>query len=105
MRFQIGRPTRHFLVMTILCITALFVSRASAQQANAKIVGTVTDQQGAVVTGATVTVTNVATNVSSQTTSGKDGYYQVLDGLSAGEQVVTSGAVFISNILFAPPSD
>jgi membrane fusion protein, heavy metal efflux system len=34
-----------------------------------------------------------------------DGQYQVLDGLSAGEQVVTSGAVFISNILFAPPSD
>jgi cobalt-zinc-cadmium efflux system membrane fusion protein len=34
-----------------------------------------------------------------------DGQYQVLDGLNAGEQVVTSGAVFISNILFAPPSD
>jgi membrane fusion protein, heavy metal efflux system len=34
-----------------------------------------------------------------------DGQYQVLDGLKAGEQVVTSGAVFISNILFAPPAD
>jgi len=34
-----------------------------------------------------------------------DGQYQVLDGLKVGEQVVTSGAVFISNILFAPPSD
>jgi membrane fusion protein, heavy metal efflux system len=34
-----------------------------------------------------------------------DGQYQVLDGLNVGEQVVTSGAVFISNILFAPPSD
>jgi membrane fusion protein, heavy metal efflux system len=34
-----------------------------------------------------------------------DGKYQVLDGLNVGEQVVTSGAVFISNILFAPPSD
>jgi cobalt-zinc-cadmium efflux system membrane fusion protein len=34
-----------------------------------------------------------------------DGQYQVLDGLKVGEQVVTSGAVFISNILFAPPAD
>jgi membrane fusion protein, heavy metal efflux system len=34
-----------------------------------------------------------------------DGQYQVLNGLKVGEQVVTSGAVFISNILFAPPSD
>jgi cobalt-zinc-cadmium efflux system membrane fusion protein len=35
----------------------------------------------------------------------RDGQYQVLDGLALGEQVVTSGAVFISNILYAPPSD
>jgi cobalt-zinc-cadmium efflux system membrane fusion protein len=34
-----------------------------------------------------------------------DGQYQVLDGLNAGETVVTSGSVFISNILYAPPSD
>jgi cobalt-zinc-cadmium efflux system membrane fusion protein len=34
-----------------------------------------------------------------------DGQYQVLEGLQPGELVVTSGAVFISNILFAPPSD
>jgi cobalt-zinc-cadmium efflux system membrane fusion protein len=34
-----------------------------------------------------------------------DGQYQVLDGLHAGELVVTEGAVFISNILYAPPSD
>jgi cobalt-zinc-cadmium efflux system membrane fusion protein len=34
-----------------------------------------------------------------------DGQYQVLEGLRAGELVVTDGAVFISNILYAPPSD
>jgi cobalt-zinc-cadmium efflux system membrane fusion protein len=34
-----------------------------------------------------------------------DGQYQVLDGLKTGELVVTSGAVFLSNILYAPPSD
>jgi membrane fusion protein, heavy metal efflux system len=35
----------------------------------------------------------------------KDGQYQVLEGLHRGELAVTDGAVFISNILYAPPSD
>jgi multidrug efflux pump subunit AcrA (membrane-fusion protein) len=35
----------------------------------------------------------------------KDGMYQVLDGLQRGELVVTDGAVFLSNMLEAPPSD
>lgn len=34
-----------------------------------------------------------------------DGQIQVLDGLRAGETAVTDGAVFLSNILNAPPSD
>jgi cobalt-zinc-cadmium efflux system membrane fusion protein len=35
----------------------------------------------------------------------KGGQYQVLDGLKPGELAVTDGAVFISNLLNAPPSD
>jgi membrane fusion protein, heavy metal efflux system len=35
----------------------------------------------------------------------QDGQYQVLEGLQRGEMAVTDGAVFISNILYAPPSD
>ena len=34
-----------------------------------------------------------------------DGRVQILDGLHAGELVVTDGAVFLSNMLQAPPSD
>jgi cobalt-zinc-cadmium efflux system membrane fusion protein len=34
-----------------------------------------------------------------------DGQYQVVEGLQPGELAVTDGAVFISNILYAPPSD
>jgi cobalt-zinc-cadmium efflux system membrane fusion protein len=34
-----------------------------------------------------------------------DGRYQVLEGLQRGELAVTEGAVFLSNILYAPPSD
>jgi cobalt-zinc-cadmium efflux system membrane fusion protein len=35
----------------------------------------------------------------------KDGQYQILDGLQRGELAVTDGAVFLSNILYAPPTD
>ena len=35
----------------------------------------------------------------------RDGQYQVLEGLRRGELAVTDGAVFISNILYAPPGD
>jgi cobalt-zinc-cadmium efflux system membrane fusion protein len=35
----------------------------------------------------------------------QDGLYPVLQGLQRGEMVVTDGAVFLSNILYAPPSD
>jgi cobalt-zinc-cadmium efflux system membrane fusion protein len=34
-----------------------------------------------------------------------DGLWQVLGGLKRGEIAVTEGSVFISNILYAPPSD
>ena len=35
----------------------------------------------------------------------KDDQVQILDGLQRGELVVTDGAVFLSNMLEAPPSD
>ena len=35
----------------------------------------------------------------------EDGHYQVLDGLRGGESVVTDGAVFLDNMLQAPPTD
>lgn len=35
----------------------------------------------------------------------QDGFYPVVEGLKRGDVVVTDGAVFLSNILYAPPSD
>jgi cobalt-zinc-cadmium efflux system membrane fusion protein len=35
----------------------------------------------------------------------KDGWVEILDGLRPGELAVTDGAVFLSNMLEAPPSD
>jgi cobalt-zinc-cadmium efflux system membrane fusion protein len=33
------------------------------------------------------------------------GWVQILQGVQPGELVVTDGAVFLSNMLLAPPSD
>ena len=56
----------------ILCVMA------SAQNTNGRILGTVTDTQGAAIAGAKVTITNTGTNVASDTVTNEEGYYQVL---------------------------
>jgi hypothetical protein len=75
------RQTKGFgkLLTVVVLWMAVFATDAIAQQATARIVGTITDQQGAVVPGVKVTVANVSTNVAVETTTGKDGFYQILD--------------------------
>ena len=69
-----------FIFTTILCIAAVVLllggPQGFAQSERARIIGTVTDPQGAVLPGAQVTVTNVATGIATQTTTDRDGYYQ-----------------------------
>lgn len=67
------------MAAALLSIAVLMTTHANAQQATAQILGTVTDQQGAVVPGVKIIVTNASTNVSTETTSDKNGFYQVLD--------------------------
>jgi hypothetical protein len=50
----------------------------SAQTATGRIVGTVTDATGAVIPGATITVTNVETQITYQTLTNEQGAYQAL---------------------------
>jgi outer membrane receptor protein involved in Fe transport len=73
-----------FVVAAILCVP----SRAFAQTAAGRIIGTVSDPQGAAVAGAKVTVTNTATGVQWETTTNAEGAYQVLD-LAIGTYKVT----------------
>lgn len=63
--------------LTILLLA--FSAQMMAQSARARIVGTVKDPQGAVVAGATVTVTNVATGVESKAVTDHEGSYQALE--------------------------
>jgi Carboxypeptidase regulatory-like domain/TonB-dependent Receptor Plug Domain/TonB dependent receptor len=67
-------------VVLVLAVVCLFVPRAvSAQFDAATVLGTVADATGAVVPGATVTLTNVGTGIVATTTTDRDGNFQFLN--------------------------
>src|SRR5512146_1253975 len=55
-----------------------FSATVSAQTATGRVIGTVSDAQGAVVPDAKVSVTNTATGITSTTVTNANGYYEVL---------------------------
>ena len=65
----------------LLCVSTLVILLtalpAMAQTNKATITGTVSDPNGAVVSGASVTVTNVNTGIDRKVTTGDDGTYVV----------------------------
>ncbi len=71
---------RRGFVVVVLTLGLVLAMPATllGQEATGKVVGEVTDPQGAVVAGAKVAVTNIATNISIQTVTDKDGVYQAL---------------------------
>ena len=63
-------------VCALLALAVLFAPRCvNAQVVTADVLGTVTDSTGALVPGATVTITNLNTSISSSMTTGKSGDY------------------------------
>jgi outer membrane receptor protein involved in Fe transport len=70
------------------CLALFLTMWASAQNENGRVLGIVTDSQGAAVAGATVTVTNLGTNVNWNTVTDEKGGYQVLN-LPIGKYRVT----------------
>jgi len=68
-----------FVPFVAICFLAAFVAfsamHAPAQQATASVNGTVTDQSGAVVPGAKVTLKNLSTGIARSVTTTKDGVY------------------------------
>ncbi len=65
-----------FLTLATLVLSAVFVGGAFAQSGTSTIKGSVSDQTGAAVPGATVTISNPATGFSRTTTTGGNGNYQ-----------------------------
>ena len=85
----VSRFVRLFVVLTLIAAMAgITPSTLMAQNAAGRIIGNVTDPSGAAVSGAKVTVTNVATQVSQETNTDMEGFYQAL-GLPIGNYRVT----------------
>lgn len=62
-----------FISLFSATLLSLFVTSAALAQATGGMAGTVTDQNGAVVQGASITVKNLATNLTRNTTTNSDG--------------------------------
>src|SRR5207247_8504535 len=75
----------NYLLMAFLAGALLlvprFVQHLSAQVLYGSVVGTVTDQTGGVVPGATVTITNVQTGQTREGMTDDTGYYSILNVL------------------------
>src|SRR5205807_596070 len=81
----------------LLAAICLCVSAPAFAQFNGSIQGTVQDTTGAVIPGATVTVTNQATGVVSTVTTDSSGLYRV-DHLAPGRYVVNATAASFSPV-------
>ncbi len=74
MNYSVVR-TKIFTVLTVLLFSAFLFSDANGQAGTTGIRGTVSDQNGAAVPGATVRLTNPATGFERTSTTGDDGNY------------------------------
>src|SRR5258708_30287472 len=86
-------PMRHSLPAAVLCVFLLVSALANAQVTTADVVGTVTDNSGAVLPNAKVTITNTATNEvrSGQTNSTGDYVFTFLNPGHYSVRVETTG--------------
>ncbi len=83
-------PRISLFSLASLALLAVFVPVLThAQDATARITGTVTDSTGAVIPEVQVTVTNTATQIARDATTDHDGFYQVL-ALPIGNYKVTA---------------
>ncbi|MBV8672878.1 MAG: carboxypeptidase regulatory-like domain-containing protein, partial [Acidobacteriaceae bacterium] len=74
----IGSAKTRFALILALLISSVFGGDLKAQSLiSGDIVGTVTDQSGAIVSGASVTVTSKATGAVQTTTTNSSGSYRV----------------------------
>ena len=83
------RCDRWLRALLIMCLAAITgAAPVFAQGTTSRVTGTVTDQTGAVIPGATVTLTNDETGVSFETVTGSSGTY-VFEAVQIGIYTVT----------------
>jgi Carboxypeptidase regulatory-like domain len=78
-RRPVARRSVTILVPLLLVLTFGFFGSARAQSTFGTLTGTVTDPSGAVISGATISITNKGTQIARTVTSGADGNYQAVN--------------------------
>ncbi len=86
------------ILLSIFLLTVSFCARA---QGTADILGTVTDATGAVIPGATITLTNIGTNISATATSASNGDY-IFPSVQIGTYTVKVDAKGFTTFTAAP---
>jgi Carboxypeptidase regulatory-like domain/TonB dependent receptor len=76
---RLGSRLTWHSISAVALAAFMWAASAAAQNTNGRVIGIVSDPQGAAVAGAKVAVTNVGTNVTWNTTTDDKGSYQVLD--------------------------
>ena len=74
-------------VWVVVVLSMAITSRAAAQGTTSRVLGVVTDQTGAIVPGATVTLSNEATGVSFNTVTTGAGTY-AFEAIQVGANIV-----------------
>jgi Carboxypeptidase regulatory-like domain/TonB dependent receptor len=82
------RRQRSFARAACLCVLALLWTLPARAQFEATVQGTITDDKGGVVQGASVTLTDQATQISKNTMTSADGFYRFVE-LAPGRYTVT----------------
>ena len=85
------RTIRYSMLLAGIAFLACFAAGAHAQITAGGVAGTVKDPSGAVVKGATITLTNTATNVAITTTSASSGTY-VFENVPVGRYTLKAEA-------------
>ena len=83
-----------FQGLLVLMAVSCMAITVWAQSATGRAVGTVTDPQGALIVGAQVEVTNIATGVQNQTKTNARGYFQIPDLVIGNYSVTVSHSGF-----------
>jgi len=89
-----GVQSKIYVAAVLLCLWVVTAGWGYPQTTGrGNITGTVSDPSGAVVVGATVTATNMATNISSSSISNRTGYFEIdsLDAATYAISVTVSG--------------
>ena len=81
---------RPIAFVLLLPLVVLAPATSHAQQFKASVTGTVVDSQGALIPGATVTVTNTETNVATESVTDSSGAFAVKDVVPGKYKVTAS---------------